>query len=55
MAGCQVVGARCIGIRAVPAVTTCGHSRAPEIGDWTGYHSSHAKSRINSAAANLPR
>src|SRR6476646_4445697 len=52
----KAVGTGSVGIWVVPAVTGCGHrSRACEIAGWTGYHRSHAESRLNSAAANLPR
>jgi len=52
----KAVRTRGIGIWVVPAVTGCSHcSRAREIAGWTGHHWSYAKSRIDSAAATLPR
>ena len=52
----RLLGHRGIGIWVVPAVTGRSHgSRAREIGGWTGYHWSYAKSRLDSTAATLPR
>ena len=52
----KAVGTRGIDIWVVPAVTGCRQgSRAREIAGWAGYHRSHAKSRLDSTAATLPR
>src|SRR5436309_11467854 len=52
----NAVGTHGIGIWVVPALTGCGHgSRAHETAGWSGDHCGHAKSRLDSTAANLPR
>ena len=52
----KAVGTRGIGIWVVPAVTGCSYgSGADEIPCWTGDHRSCVKSRLDPAAATLPR